>query len=181
MKNFWLQRRGPKKHKINIWLGSSITGGEEELIGSMNTAAGAQHERLFIAHTLECDDPREVSEVSIFGTNARMVIPLEIDQMLWDLRIGKAIVQRDELGLFNGKPVPHKVMKAQWQIPEGCRMWKQGSYQKITNNNGKPEDDRYSVESTFCIKEENPDPRTQGSCPKVLGTQANILYNEARK
>ena len=104
MKNFWLTRRGPaNKTKINIWLSASITGDKEELIGFVEAKADNENDRLLTQ-----------VDGQIYATNASLVIPVEIDKMLWNLRVGKALAKRHNECQFNGKEVTPQLLNEQW-------------------------------------------------------------------
>ena len=77
MKNFWLDRRGPKKTKINVWLGASFSEEKtEELLCS------SQVETALI----------QSSAVTI------TYIPSETNEMLCLMRVGKEIIRTGGLG-----------------------------------------------------------------------------------
>lgn len=116
MKNFWLDRRGPSnKTKINIWLSASITGDKEELIGFVEARANADdpQDRLLVETT---------NPGMMYSTNAKLVIPVEIDKMLWNLRIGKALGKRRNECQFNGKEITPQLLNEQWTPGPGNKL-----------------------------------------------------------
>ena len=78
MENFWLKRKD--MIPVNIWLGSSITGGKEELLTTVKVNKEQDGINL----------PDVVSAISE-----------ELDEMLWNYRIGKTFkakyVQADKI------------------------------------------------------------------------------------
>ena len=95
MKNIWLGIRATRlKPKIKIWLGKSITGGDEEYLGELESKSS------YIS------DGRNYC-VSPVAYPAVISFPQEIDETLYAMRISKALDYVKELREnypFNGLP-----------------------------------------------------------------------------
>lgn len=130
MKNFWLEKRGPKKTKINIWLGASVTGGEEELLETVEVVVPRTE-----VSCLRWNNGKEKNVYDVQKYNPFSVMCDARDNMLWDLRIGKALCKRNEPvppNLPNSKidvlqALPLEIKKAQWTPGAGNKLYKQGT------------------------------------------------------
>lgn len=128
MKNFWLEKRGPKKTKINIWLGASVTGGEEELLETVEVVVPRTE-----VSCLRWNNGKEKNVYDVQKYNPFSIMCDARDNMLWDLRVGKALCKRNEPlppNLPNSKidvlqALPLEIKKAQWTPGEGNKLFRQ--------------------------------------------------------
>ena len=129
MKNFWLDRKSPKKTKINIWLGASITEhGEQDVLLETIEVEIPKTEAVCLRARREGENA--VHDVTKF--NPFTAVSKELDDTLYHRRIGQALVKRYEEGHFGGKSLPVSFMKQQWTPGEGNKLFRE---EKINPNN----------------------------------------------